>query len=58
MLREEDMDAWDKLDELLAERFGEADGETALTGMTGEGTQIVITFADLRQIIREGHPDN
>jgi len=52
------MDAWDKLDFFLANRFGEDGSKVALTGTVEDGSNIEITFADLRQIIQEGHPDN
>jgi len=52
------MDAWDKLETLLADRFGEADGEIALFGPLRNGVQIMITFAELDEIVREGRPDN
>jgi hypothetical protein len=51
------MDAWDKLVALLAHKFGEADAEVIFSGPIENGSRVEITLADLRQIVKEGHPD-
>ena len=51
---EESMNAWDKLEDFLEGRWDAPDDWTVISRFD---VNLDITLGDLRQILREGHPD-